>query len=75
MEDYLITLTGSFVDTETGEVLSNFQFSKPLSLFHDCYQKYFDCFERGVRQGRKVTLHIDVINDRELPKVKQTTIF
>ena len=33
MEDFLITLQVSFVDTETGEVIFTSQFSKPLSIF------------------------------------------
>lgn len=76
MEDYLLTLSGSFVDTDSGEVLSNFQFHKPLSLFTDeDYKRYFDSFFRGVRQNRKVALYLHLVNDRELPKVEQIDLF
>ena len=76
MEDYLLTLSGSFVDTDSGEVLSNFQFHKPLSLFNvDDYKRYFDSFIRGVRHGRKVALYLHLVNDRELPKFEQKELF
>lgn len=74
MEDFLLTLTASFVDTDTGEVLANAQFSKPLSLFTpDNYQKYFESALRGIRQGRKISLYVLFTLDRNLPKVKEQT--
>ena len=78
MEDYLITLHVSFVDTETGEVFANSHFSKPLSVLGSDvtnYCKYFDSFFRGVRQGKKVVLSILVSLDSDLPDVKQLNCF
>lgn len=71
MEDFLITLQVSFVDTETGEVIFTSQFSKPLSIFGSDvtnYCKYFDSFFRGVRQRKKVALTLTIVNDREITK-------
>ena len=69
MEDFLITLQVSFVDTETGEILFRSQFSKPLSIFGSDvtnYCKYFDSFFRGVRMRKKVALTLTIVNDGEI---------
>ena len=71
MEDFLITLQVSFVDTETGEILFGCQFSKPLSVFSSDvtnFTKYFYSFFRGVRMRKKVALTITIVNDREIPQ-------
>lgn len=76
MEDYLITVSGCFVDTESGEVLSNFKFSKPLSSFlYIDVTKYYDSFVRGVRLGRNVAMSFNICRDRDLPKYQQKKIF
>lgn len=78
MEDFLITLHVSFVDTETGEIFAKSCFSKPLSVLGtdvSNYCKYFDSFFRGVRSGRKIALSILVSLDRDLPQVKQLNCF
>lgn len=78
MEDYLITLHVSFVDTDTGEVLANSHFSKPLSVFGSDvsnYCRYFDSFFRGVRQGKSVAMSLLISLDRDLPDVKQLRCF
>lgn len=79
MEDFLITLQVSFVDTETGEVIFTSQFSKPLSIFGSDvtnYCKYFESFFRGVRQRKHVALTLTIFNDREIPlPVQQNIVF
>ena len=77
MEDFLITLQVSFVDTESGEIIFTSQFSKPLSIFGSDvsnYCKYFDSFFRGVRQRKKVALTLTIANDREIPVPIQQNI-
>ena len=71
MEDFLITLQVSFVDTQTGEILFRSQFSNPLSIFGSDvtnYCKYFDSFFRGVRMRKHVALSLTIVNDREIPQ-------
>lgn len=79
MEDFLITLQVSFVDTETGEVIFTSQFSKPLSVFGSDvtnYCKYFDSFFRGVRMKKHVALTLTIVNDREISvPVQQNIVF
>ena len=54
MEDYLITFSVSFADSETGEVLANSLFKKPLSMLTDeDITKYFHSFLRGIRLDKK----------------------
>lgn len=77
MEDFLITLQVSFVDTQTGEVFFTSQFSKPLSVFGKDvtnYCKYFDSFFRGVRQRKHVAMNLTIVNDREIPQVVESNI-
>lgn len=75
MEDFLLTLTTSFVDTDSGEVLTNGQFSKPLSQMTDeDWLRYFHSFKRGIHQGRKVALYVLLSLDRALPEVKQSRL-
>ena len=54
MEDYLITCQTNFVDTETGEVIFQTQFSKPLSVFTSDSSnilKYINSFYRAYADG------------------------
>ena len=77
MEDYLITCQANFVDTETGEVIFNSQFSKPLSVFSSDSSnilKYISSFYRGVRQRKHVALSLTFASDREIPSVVQSQI-
>ena len=77
MEDYLITCQANFVDTETGEVIFQTQFSKPLSVFTSDSSnilKYMQSFYRGVRQRKHVALTLTVASDREIPQVVQSQI-
>lgn len=77
MEDYLITTQVNFINTQTGEVIFNSQFSKPLSVLvqsDDNFMKYFRSFIRGVRQCKHCALTITVANDRETPKVVEQSI-
>lgn len=77
MEDFLITCQVNFVDTETGEVIFNSQFSKPLSVFSSDssnIQKYILSFYRGVRQRKHVALSLTIACDREIPQVVQSHI-
>ena len=77
MEDYLIMCQANFVDTETGEVIFQTQFSKPLSVFTSDSSnilKYMQSFYRGVRQRKHVALTLTVASDREIPQVVQSQI-
>ena len=77
MEDYLITCQVNFVDTETGEVIFQSQFSKPLSVFSSDSSnilKYILSFYRGVRQRKHVALTLTIASDREIPQVLQSQI-
>lgn len=77
MEDYLIACKVNFVDTETGEVIFETQFSKPLSVFSSDSSnilKYIYSFYRGVRQRKHVALSFTIVCDREIPKVVQSQI-
>lgn len=77
MEDFLITLQVSFVDTQTGEILFTSQFSKPLSIFGSDvtnYCKYFDFFFRGVRLRKHVAMNLTIVNDREIPQVVDSNL-
>ena len=77
MEDYLITCQVNFVDTQTGEVIFQSQFSKPLSVFSSDASnilKYISSFYRGVRQRKHVALSLTVASDREIPQVVQSQI-
>lgn len=77
MEDYLITCQANFVDTETGEVIFQTQFSKPLSVFSSDSSnilKYIHSFYRGVRQRKHVALSFTIASDREIPQVVQSQI-
>ena len=77
MEDYLITCHANFVDTESGEVIFQTQFSKPLSVFSSDSSnilKYIYSFYRGVRQRKHVALSLTLACDREIPQVVQSQI-
>ena len=75
MEDFLITCQASFVDTETGEVIFQTQFSKPLSCFLNTdILRYIDSFKRGVCQRKHAALTLTVVSDREIPKVVEQQI-
>lgn len=77
MEDFLITCQTNFVDTETGEVIFQNQFSKPLSVFTSDTSnilKYIHSFYRGVRQRKHVAISITLACDREIPQVVQSQI-
>ena len=77
MEDYLITCQANFVDTDTGEVIFQTQFSKPLSVFTSDSSnilKYMQSFYRGVRQRKHVALTLTLVCDREIPQVVQSQI-
>lgn len=77
MEDFLITCQTNFVDTETGEVIFQTQFSKPLSVFTSDTSnilKYIHSFYRGVRQRKHVAISITLACDREIPQVVQSQI-
>lgn len=77
MEDYLLTFSINMVDSSTGEVLFNSQFSKPLSVFtnYDII-RYVDSFQRGLRQGKNVAISFIISKDRDLKRdVKQTELF
>lgn len=77
MEDYLITCQVNFVDTESGEVIFQSQFSKPLSVFSSDsvdILRYVQSFYRGVRQRKHVALTMTIVSDGEFPKVVQQNI-
>ena len=77
MEDYLITCQTNFVDTETGEVIFQSHFSKPLSVFSSDSSnilKYIHSFYRGVRQRKHVALSFTLACDREISQVVQSQI-
>lgn len=77
MEDYLITCQVNFVDTKTGEIIFQTQFSKPLSVFSfdsSNILKYIISFYRGVRQRKHVALSFTLASDREIPNVVQSQI-
>ena len=74
MEDFLITCQANFVDTETGEVIFQTQFSKPLSVFSSDSSnilKYINSFYRGVRHRKHVALSFILACDREIPQIVQ----
>lgn len=69
MEDVLLTVSWSFADTDSGEVLANSIFHKPLSLLsNDDIIRCVDSFRCGVRSGNKVAFYLTIQKDRDLPK-------
>lgn len=74
MEDYLLSVSTSMADSETGEVLYNSLFHKPLSvLSDDDILKFFHSFQRGVRSGKSVAWYLQVSKERDLPKTPVQT--
>ena len=76
MEDYLLKIDASFVDSSTGVILSSPKSERTLSnISDDDILRIFHSFLRGIRQNKEVALTIQVYRYCDVESVKELDLF